>query len=177
MAERGAKLQPKLGIMDVIARLEAVTGSATKLPLTRRAVINPREMQDLVTQLRNSLPADINEALQIIRYRDTRISQAQTEAARIKADAEQEALQKVSETQIVTDAQVMAENIKSEAHGQQQALLADAEQQATSRVNGADAYALDVLTRLEEELTTLLSTARGGIESLKEGRVLGDRKS
>ena len=177
MAERGTKLQPKLGIMDVITRLEAITGSATKLPLTRRAVINPREMQDLITQLRHSLPADINEALQIIRYRDTLISQAQTEAARVKAESEQEALQKISETQIVKDAQVMAENIKSEAHRQQQALLSDAEQQATSRVNGADTYALDVLARLEEELSTLLSTARGGIESLKEGRVLEDKRS
>jgi len=174
MPERGPKLRPKLEIVDMIMRLEAITASATKLPLTRRAVINPREIQELVTQLRNALPSDINEALQIIRYRDTLVSQAQTDANRMRAKAEQEAMQKVSETQIVKDAKKMAAAITHEAQAERDALLAEAETQATIRIKGADEYAIDVLTRLDEELNTLQVTTRRGVESLKEGKVLGE---
>ena len=172
MATRGPKLNLKLEVIDVLARLEAITASATKLPLTRRAVINPQEIQELVTQARNSLPTDINEAQQIIRYRDTLISQAQAEAIRLRADAEQAAMQKVSETQIMKDARVKAEDIRDEAQREGQDILAQAEKQATSRIDGADTYAMEVLTRLEEELTALLATARRGIESLRDGQVL-----
>lgn len=172
MTERGPKVRPKLEIVDLIARLEAITSSATKLPLTRRAVINPREIQELVSQLRSALPADMNEALQIIRYRDTIINQAQADATRARSKAEQEAMQKVSDTQIARDAQAKADQLLLDSEKERQALLAEAEKQALARIHGADQYAIEVLSRLEEELNTLLQTTRRGIESLKEGKVL-----
>ncbi len=174
MADGVPRLDRKLEIMAVLERMEAVTGSATKLPLTKRAVINPRDLQDLVAQLRNVLPSDINEALQIIRYRDTLVSQAQAEAARIRAEAEQSSLQRVSEAQVVKDAQAAAETVKREAEQDRQDILAEAEKQAAAKVEGADSYATEVLTRLEQELSALLTTARRGIDSLKEGRVLDE---
>ena len=172
MAERAPKLRLKLEVEEVIARLEAITNSATRVPLTKRAVINPREVKELVSQLRNSLPTDMNEALQIIKYRDSIVTQAQAEAARVKSQAEKEALQKLSDSQLVKEAKARAEAILNQAREEQKALIAEAENQAASRVNGADSYAIDVLTRLEEELSTLLQTTRRGIESLKEGKVL-----
>ncbi len=172
MADRTPKIRPNLEMIEIINRLEAITGSATKLPLTKRAVINPREIQELVTQLRNSLPNDINEALQIIRYRDSLLQQAQTDATHVRNKAEQEALLKLSDSQIVKDAKKMAEGIIAEAREQQQAMLAEAEKQAQARVEGADTYAIDVLGRLEEELSALLQTTRRGVETLKEGKDL-----
>ncbi len=172
MADRGPKPETNLEIMATLDRMEAITGSATKLPLTRRAVINPKEIQDLVAHIRHALPTDISEALQIIRYRDTLISQAQAEASRLRADAEREALRLMSETQIVKDAHAMAESIAEDARQKGQATLAAAEGKASSRIGGADEYALEVLGRLEEELGSLLATARRGIESLRDGRVL-----
>lgn len=174
MPERLPRLTRKLEILDIIARLEAITNSATKLPLTRRAVINPKEIQELVTQLRNSLPSDINEALQIIRYRDTIVSQAQNDANRTRAKAEEEAEQKVSETQIVRDSKKAAAEIVRDAEAERDALIVEAEQQATSRIKGADDYAIEVLRRLEEELTTLQVTTRRGVESLEQGKILGE---
>ncbi len=172
MAERGANTRPKLEIVEIIGRLEGLTGSATKLPLTKRAVINPKEVQELVTQLRNALPSDINEALQVIRYRDTMIHQAQSDATRMRNKAEEESMVKVSESQIVKDAQVKAKQIIAEANEQKKQVLRNAEKEAEEKLSGADSYALEVLTRLEEEMSTLLQTTRRGIESLREGKVL-----
>ena len=174
MPDKAPKLTAKLEIVDVIARLEAITGSATKLPLTRRAVINPREILELVNQLRNTLPTDINEALQIIRYRDALVSQAQTDASRMRSKAEQESMQKVSDTQIMRDAKIKAQALLEQAGRERAAILAEAEKEGAAKVEGADKYAIEVLTRLEEEMDTLLQTARRGIDSLKEGKVLED---
>jgi cell division septum initiation protein DivIVA len=175
MPEKTPKLNGKIEIVEIIARLEAITGSATKLPLTRRAVINPREIQELVNQLRNSLPSDINEALQIIRYRDALVSQAQTDASRMRQKAEQESMQKVSDTQVVRDAKAKAQAIIEEAGKERQKVLDEAEKEAAAKIDGADRYAIEVLTRLEAEMETLLQTARRGIESLKEGKVLEEQ--
>ena len=176
MPDKAPKVNAKLEIVEIIDRLEAVTSSATKLPLTRRAVINPGEIQELVRQLRNSLPSDINEALQIIRYRDALVSQAQTDSSRMRSKAEQESMQKVSETQIVRDAKIKAQGILENAGKEREAVLVDAEKEAAAKIEGADKYAIEVLSRLEEEMDTLLQTARRGIESLKEGKVLGDAR-
>lgn len=172
MPEKAPKLTGKLEILEIIARLEAVTNSATKLPLTRRAVFNPNEIHELVNQLRNTLPPDINEALQIIRYRDALITQAQTDAKSLRGKAEQESMQKVSDTQIVRDARAKAQGIIEDVQKERAAVLLDAEKEAAAKVHGADRYAIDVLTRLEEEMDTLLQTARRGIESLREGKEL-----
>jgi len=172
MPDKAPNLNAKLEIVEIISRLEAVTVSATKLPLTRRAVINPREIMELVNQLRNCLPTDINEALQIIRYRDALVSQAQTDATRMRSKAEQESMQKVSDTQLVRDARVKAQGILVEAGRERSIVLAQAEKEAAEKIEGADKYAIEVLTSLEEEMGTLLQTARHGIESLKEGKAL-----
>lgn len=174
MADSAPRGETNLEIMAILDRMEALTGSATRLPLTRRAVINPKDIQELVSHIRKALPADINEALQIIRYRDTVISQAQAEASRLRADAEQEALRRVSAAQIVKDAQSKAAIIVEEGQKKGEAMLAEAEGRASTRISGADEYALEVLGRLESELGSLLATAQRGIDSLRTGHVPDD---
>ena len=172
MTQRATPPRERLEIFDVLDRIEALTSSATKLPLTRRAVINPDDIQQLVDRLRRLLPSDITEAQQIIRYRDSFVLQAQTDAKRVRTAAEAEAMQKVSDTQVMHDARKAAEQLEEDARRRAEQMAIDAETQARARVEGADAYAIDVLHRLEEELGTLLGTARRGLESLSEGREL-----
>ena len=170
MAQGSPKLSTKIAIIEILDRLEAIAGSATKLPLTKRAVINPQEIQELVGQMRAALPEDINEALQIIGYRDSIIAQAQAEAERLRAHAQQEAQQAVSESPIMKEAEKKAEELKLAAQRQGEAVVAEAQRQAGSQASGADAYAVDVLRRLEQELDTLLATARHGVKYLETQR-------
>jgi hypothetical protein len=172
MTQRATPPQDRLEIFDVLDRIEALTSSATKLPLTRRAVINPRDIQELVERLRRLVPLEITEAQQIIHYRDSFVLQAQTDAKRVRSTADAEAIKKISDTQVMYDARKAAEQIEEDARRRAEQAVIDAETQAQARVEGADAYAMDVLRRLEEELGTLLGTARRGLESLSEGREL-----
>lgn len=167
------QVRGRLEVYELLTQLETLTGSATKLPLTRRAVINPAEVQDLVVRLRRSLPSDINEAQQILRYRDTFLSQAQADAKRLRATAEQEAIQKVSDSQVLQDAAKDADRIKAEAQRRAEEILIEADAQARQRIEGANAHAVDVLSRLEEELHALLQQARRGLDVLNAERESG----
>ena len=161
--------ETRLQVFQVLDVLESLTASATKLPLTKRAVINPADIQELIARLRHVLPGDITQAQQIIRYRDSILSRAQADAKRMRETAEQESRQKVSDTQIMNDAAKQAEAVDAEAQRRAEELVAAAQAKVQERIDGADAYAIDVLERLEEELGALLSTARRGLDELKSG--------
>ena len=160
----------RLEVFGVLEKLEGLTASATKLPLTNRAVLNPADLHELIAALKRALPNEVTEAQQIIRFKDSILSQAHNEAKRIRATAEQDSLNKVSETQISRDAKSTAERVITEAREQAREVLTRAEELAGQRVQGADDYAADVLEKLEGELSGLLATARRGLESLVESR-------
>ncbi len=169
MVQGAPNVQTRLQIFEVIDRLEALTASATKLPLTRRAVINPADVQDLVTRLRHLLPREIVEAQQVLRYKDSLVQRAQAEARRMREAAEQEVAHRVSETQIMHGARLQSEELRRDSEKKAQELLTKAEAHARERTEGADAYATDVLRKLEDELMALLSSARRGLEVLGAG--------
>ena len=171
MAANGTNA-PRLQVFEVIARLEAMTNTATKLPLTNRCVVNPAEMADLMARLRRSLPNDLAEAQQILRHRDAIVTRAHAEAKRIREHADQDVMNKVGQTSVVREAQKTATDVQSMADQRARDVLARAEAQAKARVADADAYAAEVLRKLEGELATLMATARRGLDVLKSGKPL-----
>ena len=156
--------------LKILEKLEALTSSATKLPLTNRAVLNPADLNALCTALKKALPKGIAEAQQIIRFKDSILTQAHAEAKRIKSDADEQSMTKLSDTQVVRDSRATAERIIAEAREQAGEVLERAEEIARQRLQGADDYADDVLEKLEGELGALLATARRGREILSQER-------
>ena len=156
--------------LKILEKLEALTSSATKLPLTNRAVLNPADLNALCTALKKALPKGIAEAQQIIRFKDSILTQAQAEAKRIRSEADEQSMTKVSDTQVYRDARTTAEHIIAEAREQAGEVLERAEEIARQRVKGADDYADEVLEKLEGELGALLATARRGREILSRER-------
>lgn len=168
--QQPAPITTRLEVFDVLDQIESITGAATKLPLTNRAVLNPADLTNMVGALRRALPAEVREAQQIIRFRDSILSHAHNEAKRIRAGAEQESLNTVSETEVVRASKLTADRVMGEARERASEVLAQAEATATRRVQGADGYAEDVLEKLEGELSALLATARRGLETLAQTR-------
>lgn len=168
------KLRDRLEVFDILDRLQSLSDGGAKLPMTNRVLINPLELRDIVAKLKRALPRDITEAQQIIRSREAYLAQAQGEAKRIRTIADQEAMNKVAETQIVENATKAAEQLRAEAQASIKLAGEQIEKQTRDRMAGADQYAIEVLRKLEEELNTLLLTARRGLESLQSGRELDD---
>jgi vacuolar-type H+-ATPase subunit E/Vma4 len=114
-------------------------------------------MLDIIDQMRITVPEEVKKAQQILTQRDRILAQAQEEAERTLNLARERAEQMVQQSTIVVEAQKEAERI-----------LNQAQQEAEHIRREADAYALQSLQRLEEELERLLRQVRNGIATLQK---------
>lgn len=167
-----------------------MANNGTKVPGFRRKVmVDIDRIMALSAELRSSVPANIREAEEIIKQKDSILSQATLEAQRVRTSAEQEATSvtsaaieehqyKVGDSEIVKAAEEKGKEITDEAVLEGQQIVQDAQRRAArivnesesgsiSRRDGADQYAREVLFNLEENLAEVLGQVRRGIDALR----------
>jgi cell division septum initiation protein DivIVA len=130
-------------------------------------MLDSHAVMELVDRVRASLPDDLKEAQQILEKREAVLNQALMDARRVKASAEQESKNRVQDTEIVKQAQRRSEEILADAQRRADKIVAEAQRQADVMRQDADRYALEVLSKLEAQLSALLNSARRGIEQLE----------
>jgi cell division septum initiation protein DivIVA len=144
-----------MDILHLIDRLEELFNNSRPIPLTHNVIVDEDKFLDIIDQMRISVPDEVKKAQQVFSQKDRVMAQAQEEAnrtlqlAREKADmlVEKESLVQDAQrraTQIVEQARLEAENIKS----------------------GADQYAIDALMNLQMELERLNTQAQNGVQVL-----------
>ena len=153
-------------LSSLIDKLEETIGSGTVVPATRRVLIERDKLSSLVSQIRAAIPSDIHEAHEFLQMRETMLNQALMESRRIKTAAEENARERVKESEITSEARKQAEAIIAEAQRKAQRILDEADAQFRLRLAGADEYSQATLRKLEEDLTQVLSTVHRGLERL-----------
>ena len=151
-------------------------------------MVELERLENVKSELSESVPSDILEAKEILTQKESIINQSLLEARRVKDTAEEEAriiksaamqehAEKVDDTEIVRAAHGKAEKINQEAVQQAHEIVQDA-QRAASRIvgdadkaavirrEGADQYARETLFNLEERLASQLGQVRRGIDAL-----------
>jgi vacuolar-type H+-ATPase subunit H len=177
-------------IGQIADELKMLASTGTRVPGFRRKVmVDIDRLVTLGDELRRSMPADIMEASEVIRMKESIINQAYLEAKRIRSAAEDEASSvtsaarmehesKVGESEIIRAAEVKGQEMKEEAAYEAQQILQDAQRKAyrilneaeataMARRDGADNYSREVLFNLEEQLADVLGQVRRGIDALK----------
>jgi len=178
-----------INISQIIEELESISGTGTRVPgLRKRMMVDVDRLLTVAAQLRESVPADIQEANEVLKQKDSIVNQAQLEARRIKETAAQEAedvvaaavqqkMAQIDETEIVRASHEKADEIRKRAEQDGEAFaqdaqrrayqtMDDAEAQAAARKDGADQYARETLFALEERLAQQLGQVRRGIDAL-----------
>ncbi len=150
----------------MIDRLEALASSGRKVPVARRSLIDADQLLQLVDQLRLAVPKDLQEAREMLQKREQIINQALAEAKRIKATAGSESRAMLEQHELINVAKSRAEQIVEESQSRVQRVLDQANAEAKSCRAGADGYAQEVLYKLEQEVSNVLTTVRRGIEVL-----------
>ena len=156
--------------LELIDRLEAVVGGASKMPLTNKAMVDVRQLVEIVDQMRASVPQDMRDAQQILEKRESLINQALMEARKVKSSADQESKTKVGDSELVKNSQKRSDEIMADVQKRADKLMADTQRQADQTRAEADRYALDVLSKLESQLNGLLNSSRRGIEMLEQAQ-------
>lgn len=145
-----------MDIIHLIERLEQTLNESRRLPLTANLLIDEDRIFHIIDQMRTTIPEEIRQAQRVMAEKDRVLAQAKEEAERIRDLARQEAMELVNRDAVVINAKKRADAIVERAH-------IDAEDVR----QGADKYALRILTQLEQDMTRSLSVVRNGVSKLE----------
>ena len=146
-----------MDILYLVDRIEAMLRSGQKVPFSSKVVVDEHEAMDVLDQMRVVVPEEIKTARRLNQDRERITQQAESEAERILAEANERAAEMVKDHDLVRQAEHRAENI-----------LATADGQAEEIKSGADQYALEVLRALEAHMKKTMEQVQRGISTLED---------
>jgi len=175
---------------QALAALQQLYSTSSRVPgLRRKVMVDADQFARVIGELRTVMPADVQEAREILRQKDSILNQAYLESQRVKSSTEEEVAAqmraaqeehhaKVGESEVLRVAEAKGQEIKEEASVEAEELIRDAQRRAyrivseaediaASRREGADQYASEVLFSLEEQLSEVLGQIRRGIDQLR----------
>ncbi len=141
-----------MDIQHLVDRLEDLIDDGRHIFGTKFTIIDEERALEIIDQMRISIPEEIEKAARVIAQRDRILAEAHEEAARVIQQTKERAESLIDQDSIVQAAQARAEEIRQRAIAE-----------AARITSGADQYALDVLTRLEQQLVRDLNQVRNGI--------------
>jgi cell division septum initiation protein DivIVA len=144
-----------MDILHLIDRLEALLNEGSHPPLTKKVMLEEQRAWEIIDQMRIAIPDEVKKAKRINQERDRIIAQANEEGARIVELAKEEAERLTGENEVTKAAQTRANTIIERAQREAEALKLD-----------ADDYTMQVLGKLDEDLTKALSIVRNGLLKL-----------
>jgi hypothetical protein len=158
-------------ILQLLDELEEEVNAARRVPIGGGVVVDRRRMLDMIEDLRRAIPANIRQARSIIDRGEQAVADADAAAARILAQAEREADDRVSQSAITRAAQERAHQLEIEAQERARRMLAtaqaDAERQlaeaaerARAQEDEADRYTRALLAAMAERLQAMLASDR-----------------
>ena len=129
-------------------------------------LVDKAKALELVDQLRLTVPKEIRAAEEVLAQKDQIINLAQTDARRTKAQAEDDYRDRLDKHELTIQAEQRAANLLREAEDRSRRMVEQAEAHANASRSDADAYALRSLRTLEQELSSITSVVRRGIDVL-----------
>jgi len=142
----------------LLERLEEAVTSGSRVPFTRRTLVDEEECLVILEQIREAVPEEIQRARRINQERERVMSDATERAQHVLDQAANEADARLGEHAAVRAAEARAAQVREEA------LRAAAEIRRE-----ADEYAYHVMERLERNVTTVLTTVQRGMRELERG--------
>ena len=137
---------------ELINRMYDMVQDAKGIPLAgEKCIVERDHMLDMLDELREALPNDLQQAQEIVAKRSEMLASGKREAEAIRRQAEEDARQMVSETEIVVAARRKA----------------NAEIQARELRRVANEYCEDTLKRTEEAVALGLEEVRKARQRFK----------
>lgn len=167
-----------MDLLHLVDRLEELVGSAQKMPIGSRAIVDRRRILDIVDQMRVAVPQEVRDAREMVTQRDELYREAEEEARLIIARAEERAARLVEQHELTIAARSRAEEIAQqaearieerieEANAEIQQRILDSRRVADQQMEGADEYARELLSRLETQLQAFVRSVQSGIQQLQ----------
>lgn len=178
----------RLDIQQSLNVLEELILESPRIPFSGRTLIDEDQLLEQLDRIRLNLPTVFQEAMQIVQQRDRIISDANQYAQDMMTAAEQEAARRLDDLGIVQQAEAQARQVKQQLEQDCDALRSktqteieewqaaaeqywgeikqQTESECQSLRQDADAYAAEVLGRIEQQLADMMRVIRNGRSAL-----------
>ncbi len=143
--------------MDHIAKLEEMLSSG-RVPGTARTLVNMEKVAEVLEELKRELPSQVNDAQTVLRQKEAILKQAELEARRIRAYADEEA------TTIRSLAEEQSQSQIETARGEAQEMLTDSE-----IVKAAEQKAVEIEEAANERANKIISEAQSKLNQVLAG--------
>lgn len=145
-----------IDILYWLDQLETLINESWRIPLTTKLVLDEDECLNIIDKLRVSIPTEIKKAKRIQQEGQKIVVQGQEDADRIVSLAREQAIRMLD-----------GDDAREQVQKRVNAIVGDAQKEAVQIRQGADQYALQVLSELEARISALHGTVRNGISALK----------
>lgn len=149
-----------MDIQHLVDRLEELIDEGRHIFGTKYTLIDEERALEIIDQMRISIPEEIEKSSRVIQNRERVLAEAHEEAARIIQQTREKAEGLIDQDSLVQAAQARAESIREQARQEAGRITAEADQ-----------YVMDLLSRLEQQLTLNLDQVRNGISMLNRPSV------
>ena len=157
--------------MSLEQRLEALENlvASGRVPATSRTLINLDRFNEAIADIRSELPEEMSESQAIIRQKESVIKQAEIEARRIRAYADEEAttIRVTAEEKAAFTVETSAE--KAAKMIQQTEVTAEAERQAENIISEAEASASNKIEASESRISVMMNDAEADAIHRRDG--------
>ncbi len=144
-------------IIMLLDELEDEIKNAKRMPLIAKALIDADYVLEKLDRIRAVLPEEIQTAIKIIDERDRIFEDARRESKYILEDTRFQAAKMISNDEITRNASQVAEEMINKSKALSQEIR-----------EGANKYAIELLTYLEKVLNESLKSVEQGLRELNE---------
>ncbi len=133
-----------------------------------KVIVPKEELYDLLDELRLKVPEEIKRCQKMIANRDAIIADAEHKAVAIEQSARQQAQILINENEITQGAYYQANEMMRQATEQRDAMLSQATQDAMQITQGALSYANDMLSNVEQVLSSSYEITKNRSDAMLE---------
>jgi hypothetical protein len=132
-------------VQDKLEEIVRLVEDARAMPMSSSALVNRGEVLDLLAELGDLMPEQLDQADLLLADREAVVEQGRVEAARIIEQGQEEHDRLVEETEVVQAARERAARVEADAKAEAERLLAEADDYVDRKL-GEFEIALDKLT-------------------------------
>ncbi len=144
------------GAEGMIRRAADIVGSAKAMPLSASVLVSREELLDLLQSALDRFPDELRQARWLLREKEEFLAEREREAEALMADVRAQAEHMVSRSEMVRQANLVAQRI-----------LDDANEEARRLRHEAEDYCDQKLAGMEIVLDRITKTVRAGREKLQ----------
>ena len=131
----------ELNVMELLEYLEEILENAPKVPITGKAMIDTKEFEEVIEQIRNYLPDELKKAKWLMGEKDRILEDAQKEYQNVKKETMEMMRQNIENHDMVKEAKLRANEI-----------IALAQRDAKAIRIGSREYSTEILSQLDKEI-------------------------